>query len=402
MIKKKILLAGVCMACVIMTGCTPNETVAPVQEEPAAQETQQEAQEGSVSKADEAKDASSDSENMGNPIVEVADANAFESELGMKIDVSMLPAIERFAIIGGKMAEMDFGLTSVDGDPINCVFRATKDVEMSDMMHGIYDTDLVDGSTIEYSGSNGTANVNYVRANTEKSDIWTWSFNDAFYSFTMDNDASQMTIAAILDSLMVASGVDTPSETDNSGNGVTVAPLHEEIDLSNLGDRMILATLLPDSMKKADDGITADFELYTMDIYDAVEMTTLKPGDTIIVDSEPILVESIEDNGSIVINGGIENGGAEFTSNGGGTFRYFGFDDYATYTDRGKVNLTINKDTVIMDYSDPENAEGIQINPEEFMDFVNNPANNTSFTYGNTTIRTEGGKLVEITRKYVP
>lgn len=400
MIKKKSLIVGALLVSVILAGCTKNEP----QEEPprtVAEDLQTEVQEGSVSKADE-KAEEEPIANMANPIEEVADAAAINSALGMSIDTCMMPEIDRFAIIGKKMAEIVFSLTSVDGDPLNCVFRATKDAEMAENIHGIYDTDLIDGSSTEYEGDNGIVNIDYVYANTEKTDIWTWKFNDTYYSFTMDNEASQMTIGAMLDSLMVACGADTPGEEFSSGDGVIIAPLHEEVDLTNLGDRTISASLLPDSMKKTDDGISVDFELYTKDIYDAVEMTTLKEGDTVIVESEPILVESISIGDSIKINGGVDEGGAEFISNGGGTFRYFGFDDYATYTDKGRATLTVTKDTVIMDYSDPSNADGVKVDPDKFMEYVNTPQNSTSFTFGNTEIRTEGGKLVEITRKYVP
>lgn len=175
---------------------------------------------------------------------------------------------------------------------------------------------------------------------------------------------------------------------------LTVAPLPA---IEDVNDATLWAALNMDSF----DGENIDVNLYSEQYYDAVDMSMLKAGDTIMVNGEAITVSDVTTNGLglMMINGGIEEGGAEFMAmEAGGIYQYSGMDGYPTYDDLGSFNLKVSPDVVITDASDLENPDGTVLSIDEFKDF----AGSHELTRLNTSVRTEGGVIVEINIRYIP
>ncbi len=192
-------------------------------------------------------------------------------------------------------------------------------------------------------------------------------------------------------------------EADNRPDTVakTIAPLPmEPIDPNNVYDGIFWADLQMDTYQECQDSYGVICELYFDEVYDAVDMTTMSEGDTLVVSGEEMVVTAVEEkNGVVFVNGGIEEGGAEFKANEqGGTFRYFGFDDYPTYADMGEANIYVSPDCVITDNSDLDNPDGTVLTPKEFKDY----GKDMTLNHLNTSVRVEDGSIVEINIRYIP
>lgn len=144
-------------------------------------------------------------------------------------------------------------------------------------------------------------------------------------------------------------------------------------------------------------------KLYTVDSYDAVSVSQLAPGDTIIYGGEEIQIETLEeDNGDIVINGDLDNGGCRLRPDDGGTYIGREWDDYPSYTEEEEIAFYLSEDVVLRDSSDPANAEA-PVTVEGYDAVVEYLEKDTgSFTHYGTTLRIESGLVVEITRGYTP
>lgn len=147
--------------------------------------------------------------------------------------------------------------------------------------------------------------------------------------------------------------------------------------------------------------------VYSEDIYDAVEVSLMKAGDIIMVSGNDIAVKTVEEgNGTILINGGIgeSEDGVTLISNGGGTYRYFGWDDVSSYTAQGSWAFPVSKDCVLQDSFFIEEKEPRIIKYAEIPEYLNKmkEENADFFNQYNTRITVEGGEVTEITRIYTP
>ncbi len=200
-----------------------------------------------------------------------------------------------------------------------------------------------------------------------------------------------------------------------------ILPLPVEVDLDSIPDGEYEADIK--NIDSDANGISADFTLYTMDLYDAVDMNTIAAGDVVHINmgtygeevikvskiehKEVVLHDSDEKRDVLIINDGIEEGGAEFVAYEGGTYRYFGMDDYATSTKHGTVNLKIADDAKIVDTSDlwMEDADpnGKLIKTADLPELTKDDTEEDyTFSSLGTTVRTENGVVVEITKVYRP
>ena len=67
------------------------------------------------------------------------------------------------------------------------------------------------------------------------------------------------------------------------------------------------------------------------DRYDAVEVSQLKEGDTIVIDGQDVVITSIDRTNGVQINGGIDEGGYELGSVDGGVLHVWNLDDAIDY-----------------------------------------------------------------------
>ena len=364
---------------------------------------------------------------MANPMVEVSEDRDFADKLGINIDTSYIVEgdIKRF-IIGDKLADVRFDIVNVNGETVECVLRATKDDELTknpyESIAGVYASDFTDEVTTEYPSDEGTVLMTTVYSDDENCSIERWDFDGTHFVFTVFGSASQMQLAALYDQLMLAVGADHMVQ-------IALEPMLCEYEVNDEMNGIFNVNM--ENVETDENGTTADFTFYGIDLYDAVDINRLEVSDVIKVrlctgeDLQEITVESIEHKDVeyteqeealgaaaagkydvVLINGGldnIDNGGAEFIAYEGGTYRFFGFDDYATYSEQGTIRLKIAEDAEIIDHSDDWESEeeipsGKKIKVSELMA----EASESSFNYDNTEIMVEDGVVKKITRRFTP
>ena len=108
------------------------------------------------------------------------------------------------------------------------------------------------------------------------------------------------------------SGCGTPAGSGSISAGGSeprrVEPLASTLDVSALteGDNQFTAGFRGSDARLDDDGrLVIDLTVYTYDLYDAVEITTLTPGDTLVVKGTEIPVKTVEQGDGIAVNGGL-------------------------------------------------------------------------------------------------
>ena len=171
--------------------------------------------------------------------------------------------------------------------------------------------------------------------------------------------------------------------------------------MENLTDSILSVSLEEGDAYVDDNGIMQmDLKIYTHDKYDMVDISQMKEGDMIITHSAEFEITSIEqlESGLIFINGGLENGGIDLFTDDSGVYFETGFDDSRNWYEVGEATIRVSADFEGIDNADPEQGE-IVLYPGSFL--VGEVVN-YNFTPYNTTVRVEGGQIVEMNRVYTP
>lgn len=181
-----------------------------------------------------------------------------------------------------------------------------------------------------------------------------------------------------------------------------VRPVPLRIDVNNFDDGIYPVAFDRNEVEKGEEGCSITFEIFNMDLYDAVELHSMEVGGYIEIGGEIVKIESLSKDGNVIINGGLDNGGAELIPVGGGVYRYQGWDDIATYTSFGKVKLFV-PDTI--DFIDRGNVEksmkGVTVPGKKTFDYLRTTKYD-SFNQYSTRIRIDNGAVVEFFREYRP
>ena len=178
-----------------------------------------------------------------------------------------------------------------------------------------------------------------------------------------------------------------------------ITPNNPEIDIEALADGEYPAAFEPAAL--ADGELT--FTVYWEDTFDVVEISQLAPGDTLYVGDTVVDVETVEeDDGDLLINGGLDNGGV--------TLRPYDEDncwkavlenDLHTYFNWGETTLPLSEDVTFTDGWDIE-KDPVTVTGAEAVAEAITGAEMDAFIPENTTVRVEDGRIVEIVRVYMP
>ena len=187
-------------------------------------------------------------------------------------------------------------------------------------------------------------------------------------------------------------------EEEPQVTGKIVEPMVPEYDFAALADGVY-----PVYFEAADltDGALS-LTVYSEDVFDIVDISTLEPGDALVVNGIPFAIETLERDDDILINGGLDNGGLTLRAfDEDNCWKVALEDDYSTYTERGDATLSLADDVTFTD------GWNIEKEPETFTgaEAVAGAITGTDMDYFsplNTTVRVEGGKIVEIVRAYMP
>ena len=171
-----------------------------------------------------------------------------------------------------------------------------------------------------------------------------------------------------------------------------IEPLAESLDLNALTDATVAASFGAEDISEKDGKTQITLTVYDYDVYDMVDVAQLAVGDTIVVDGKDMVVTSREDkDGFVTINGGLEQGGVDLTSDDSGVYYAVGLDD-------AKITVPVAEGFVLTDNSDPEH-------PDETYaasDLAKLAASEPGFTANNTLATIEHGELTVLARSYTP
>ena len=188
--------------------------------------------------------------------------------------------------------------------------------------------------------------------------------------------------------------------TEQEETAVVVYPL-PDATMENLTDAILAVSLEEGDAYVDDTGkMQMNVKIYTYDKYDMVDIANLKEGDTIVTHAGEVVVTSLErtQGGLILINGGLEEGGFDLFTDDSGIFYESGFNDVKNWYEVGTATIRVSADFEGRDNSNPDQGE-VVLYPGSFLV---GEVTDYNFTPYNTTIRVEGGQIVEMNRMYTP
>lgn len=180
-----------------------------------------------------------------------------------------------------------------------------------------------------------------------------------------------------------------------------IVPLPATIDVSNLQDCTIPAAFTQDDFNWMGGNLT--MIVYNKDLYDAVEISQIQVGDTLIYQGTPMVISKIaEEHGGIDINGGLDEGGCCLVGSDGGTYVARNWDDHATYTELGKAEVAMADDFIIIDCGEFPEEPSDTIRTGQKLYIENLKDYKKDFFQLNTRVTVENGMITEINRRWIP
>ena len=180
-----------------------------------------------------------------------------------------------------------------------------------------------------------------------------------------------------------------------------IAPLPANIAVDNLQDSTIPVAFTPDNFNWM--GGNLRMTIYSKDLYDAVEISQMQIGDTLIYNSERMVIRKMEKaHGAIDINGGLDEGGCCLAGYEGGTYVARNWDDHSTYTKLGTAEVALAEDFVIIDcglFPDTP-ADTIRTGWKLYIEKIQD--SRPDFFQLNTRVTIEKGLITEISRRWIP
>ena len=193
----------------------------------------------------------------------------------------------------------------------------------------------------------------------------------------------------------------TPSDgAEKQEPARVVHPLSEAV-MENLTDAILSVSLNEGDAYVDDTGkMQMKVSIFTYDKYDMMDISELKVGDILVTHAGEVEVTGMErgEGDAIRINGGLEEGGFDLVTDESGIFYETGFDDAKNWYEVGEATIRVSADFEGHDSYDPEQGE-VVLYPGSFLI---GEVTNYNFTPSNTTIRVEGGQIVELNRTYTP
>lgn len=202
-----------------------------------------------------------------------------------------------------------------------------------------------------------------------------------------------------------ANSIESPAPADPVITTATEVPLTimplPDTTMEELNDAILSVSLEEGSAYVDDTGkMQMDLKIFSYDKYDMVDIAGLKVGDTIVQHSGEVKVTSMEQGaaGAILINGGLDAGGFDLVTDEDGIFYEKGYNDHKNWYEAGTATIRVSVDFVFTDNADLDLGE-MTFYPGSFLI---GEVTNYDFTPYNTTIRVEGGQVIEMNRVYIP
>ena len=210
-------------------------------------------------------------------------------------------------------------------------------------------------------------------------------------------------IMAVILSLGMLAGCGTKTETESKEPNVNViSPLPETIDINALDNCTVAISLEKGGAYVNDSGkMVMDVTVYSYELYDIVDIASLKENDVILRKNEEVKVTEIErlETGLVRITGGEENGGFDLVSNDSTVYYESGMNDIKAYYELGSVTLPVSDEFEYVDESDLD-ADAKKYFAEDFL--KDDSGIEYNFSPNNTSIVIENGTIIKMNKTYMP
>lgn len=145
--------------------------------------------------------------------------------------------------------------------------------------------------------------------------------------------------------------------------------------------------------------IRMKMQVYSYEKFDLVDISMLKAGDSIFLAGEAITVNMVErnDNGTVLVNGGLDEGGFDLATDDSGIYYVQGYSDMKSWYLIGETEFPVSDDFVFTDSSDLDRGTVIYDAEDLF-----NGVPEHGYQPQNTNIRIENGRVVAMERIYTP
>ncbi len=185
--------------------------------------------------------------------------------------------------------------------------------------------------------------------------------------------------------------------SQEAGSGRIISPMPAAVSMDDLTNCTFAAEFTAADVYQEDGSTKLRLKVCVADIYDVMDVTTMKVGDSIVLGGETVKVSTLSEDGSIQINGGRENGGYTLAPDSGGVYSQLGENGGQVYTVLGEAVLTIGEKFRYKE-SGPAGSE-TEANPRTLTekDFVAEMAGGSrEFTGETTKVTVQQGKVLEI------
>ena len=210
-------------------------------------------------------------------------------------------------------------------------------------------------------------------------------------------------ILAVILSLGMLAGCGTKTETESKEpNANVISSLPETLDINALDNCTVAISLENGGVYVNDSGkMVMDVTVYSYELYDMVDIASLKENDVILRKNEEVKVTEIErlETGLVRINGGEENGGFDLVSNDSTVYYESGMNDIKAYYELGSVTLPVSDEFEYVDESD------LDADVKKYFagDFLKDDAGiEYNFSPNNTSIVIENGTIIKMNKTYMP
>lgn len=198
----------------------------------------------------------------------------------------------------------------------------------------------------------------------------------------------------------VTEPISTAVSTEQAASASKIYPL-PDTTMDNLSDAILSISLEEGDAYVDDTGkMQMDLTIYSYDKYDMVDISTLKVGDILVTHAGEVKITALErtENGTILINGGLDENGFDLITDETGVFYECGYSDAKNWYEIGNATIRVSVDFMYYDTSDLDKGE-ILYYPGSFLI---GEVTDYHFTPYNTTIRVENSQIIEMHRVYTP
>lgn len=189
-----------------------------------------------------------------------------------------------------------------------------------------------------------------------------------------------------------------PTSQSVTPTGQVVRPLPLTVDIANLGDCSLGASVEPDGIFLDNTGrAQMTVTLYDYDRYDVVDIAALEPGDVIEYRGADLLVNSVERDGAglVSINGVEELGGFDLLTDDNTSYYECSMNGVNTWLALGTVTLPVNEEFFFVDDTGADTEADVWfLTPGTQLP--------NGITPYNTTVRIENGQVMDLFHIFVP